>query len=165
MNRERDTKRRKSILTTLAVDGACTVLAQRCEALESAHFIAASRRRARADLDWLTEPGPHPVERRPGAVHRVGATSPRSGRSFRGKRDGGQASEDNTPDGNDDRACALAVAGLSKSVKGMEELEAFWLEHQTPHTRAVVDLMLSEIQRFHRALAKEMKEQGYGTPT
>lgn len=62
-------------------------------------------------------------------------------------------------------AHALAVAGLSKSVKGMEEFEAFWLEHQTPHTRAVVDLMLSEIQRSHRALAKEMKEQGYGTPT
>jgi ribosomal protein S19E (S16A) len=56
MNRERDTKRRKSILTTLAVDGACTMLALRRE-LESAHFIAASGDVIRADLDWLTELG------------------------------------------------------------------------------------------------------------
>ncbi len=48
--------RRKSILTSLAIDGAGTVLALRRE-LEATHFIAASGDLIRADLDWLNELG------------------------------------------------------------------------------------------------------------
>ncbi len=53
---EREIKRRKSILTTIAVDGAGTVLALRKD-LENIHGIAASADVIRADLDWLNELG------------------------------------------------------------------------------------------------------------
>lgn len=49
-------KRRKSMLTTLAVDGSGTLISLRHE-LETVHGIAASADLLRADLDWLAELG------------------------------------------------------------------------------------------------------------
>lgn len=53
---DQELKRRKSMLTTLAVDGAGTLISLRRE-LETVHGIAASADVLRADLDWLSELG------------------------------------------------------------------------------------------------------------